>query len=160
MTVKSTSVTGPGLKPDARYKSRLVGKFINCMMYDGKKSVAERVFYGAMDLVVKKMPNEDPCKVFETAINNVKPLTEVKSRRVGGANYQVPIQVKPARQESLAIRWVLAAARGKKGKPMSDRLASEVMDAFKREGAAMQVRENTHRMAEANKAFAHFATSR
>ena len=160
MTVKSTNVTGPGLKPDARYKSLLIGKFINCMMYDGKKAIAERLFYQAMGIVASKMPGEEPNKVFETAINNVKPLTEVKSRRVGGANYQVPIQVRPARQESLAIRWVLTAARNKKGKPMAERLAAEVMDAFKREGAAMQVRENTHRMAEANKAFAHFATSR
>ena len=156
MAVKSTKVTGPGLKPDARYDSTLVGKFINCMMYDGKKSTAERVFYGAMDIIAKKGVGESPLKVFEAAINNVKPHVEVKSRRVGGANYQVPVQVQPGRQLSLAIRWVLEASRKKKGKAMAERLATELMDAFKREGAAMQVRENTHRMAEANKAFAHF----
>lgn len=157
MAVKSTNVTGPGVKPDARYSSLLVAKFINCMMLDGKKSISEKVFYLAMDLIAKKQPGDEPLKVFETAINNVKPMVEVKSRRVGGANYQVPIQVDPARQQSLAIRWILEAARNKKGRPMHERLANEFMDAFKREGAAMNVRENTHRMAEANKAFAHFA---
>ncbi|MDR2390832.1 MAG: 30S ribosomal protein S7 [Planctomycetota bacterium] len=157
MSVKSTNVTGPGVKPDAKYNSLLVSKFINCLMYDGKKATSEAIFYDAMDIIVRKMPEESPLRVFETAINNVKPMVEVKSRRVGGANYQVPIQVKPNRQQSLAIRWVLEASRKKKGKPMSERLAGEFIDAFKREGAAMTVRENTHRMAEANKAFAHFA---
>ncbi|MDR1519607.1 MAG: 30S ribosomal protein S7 [Planctomycetota bacterium] len=157
MSVKSTNVTGPGVKPDAKFSSPLAAKFINCLMHDGKKSTSEAIFYQAMDIIAKKLPDEQPIKVFETAINNVKPMVEVKSRRVGGANYQVPIQVKPNRQQSLAIRWVLEASRKKKGKAMSDRLAGEFMDAFKREGAAMTVRENTHRMAEANKAFAHFA---
>ncbi len=157
MSVRSTNVTGPGVKPDAKYGSLLVSKFINCLMYDGKKATSEAIFYGAMDIIAKKLPEESPVKVFETAINNVKPLVEVKSRRVGGANYQVPVQVKPNRQQSLAIRWVLEASRKKKGRPMHERLANEFLDAFKREGAAMTVRENTHRMAEANKAFAHFA---
>ena len=157
MSVKSSNVSGPGVKPDAKYGSLLVSKFINCMMYSGKKSVAENVFYGAMDAIAKKMPDEEALKVFETAINNVKPLVEVKSRRVGGANYQVPVQVKPNRQQSLAIRWILDSCRNKKGKPMGECLSAELMDAFKREGGAMTVRENTHRMAEANKAFAHFA---
>ncbi|MCD8350258.1 MAG: 30S ribosomal protein S7 [Planctomycetaceae bacterium] len=157
MSVRSTNVTGPGVKPDARYSSLLVSKFINCLMYDGKKAVSEAIFYGAMDIIVKKLPDESPAKVFEMAISNVKPLVEVKSRRVGGANYQVPVQVKPNRQQSLAIRWILEASRSKKGRPMKERLANELMDAFKREGAAMTKRENTHRMAEANKAFAHFA---
>ncbi|MDR1535297.1 MAG: 30S ribosomal protein S7 [Planctomycetota bacterium] len=157
MSVKSTNVTGPGIKPDARYGSLLASKFINCLMYDGKKATSEAIFYRAMDIIAKRLPEETPVKVFETAINNIKPLVEVKSRRVGGANYQVPIQVNPNRQQSLAIRWVLEASRKKKGKPMSERLAGEFIDAFKREGAAMTVRENTHRMAEANKAFAHFA---
>ncbi len=157
MSVRSTNVTGPGVKPDARYGSVLVSKFINCLMYDGKKSISEAIFYGAMDIIAKRLPDEEPLKVFETAINNIKPIVEVKSRRVGGANYQVPVQVKPNRQQSLAIRWVLDATRKKSGRPMKDRLAGELLDAFKREGAAMTVRENTHRMAEANKAFAHFA---
>ncbi len=157
MSVRSTNVTGPGVKPDARYGSVIVSKFINCLMYDGKKSISEAIFYGAMDIVAKRLPDEEPVKVFETAINNIKPIVEVKSRRVGGANYQVPVQVKPNRQQSLAIRWVLDATRKKSGRPMKERLAAEILDAFKREGAAMTVRENTHRMAEANKAFAHFA---
>ncbi len=157
MSVRSTNVTGPGVKPDARYGSVLVSKFINCLMYDGKKSTSEKIFYGAMDIIAKKLPEEQPAKVFEVAINNIKPIVEVKSRRVGGANYQVPVQVKPNRQQSLAIRWVLDATRKKSGRPMHERLAQELMDAFKKEGAAMTVRENTHRMAEANKAFAHFA---
>jgi small subunit ribosomal protein S7 len=157
MSVRSTNVTGPGVKPDARYGSLLASKFINCLMHDGKKAVSEKIFYGAMEIIAKRLPEEAPVKVFETAVNNVKPLVEVKSRRVGGANYQVPVQVKPNRQQSLAIRWVLEATRKKSGRPMKERLADELMGAFKREGAAMTVRENTHRMAEANKAFAHFA---
>lgn len=157
MSVRSTNVTGPGVKPDAKYGSLLVSKFINCLMYDGKKAISEAIFYGAMDIIAKKIQDEAPEKVFETAINNVKPLVEVKSRRVGGANYQVPVQVKPNRQQSLAIRWILEASRSKKGRPMKERLANELMDAFKKEGTSMTKRENTHRMAEANKAFAHFA---
>jgi small subunit ribosomal protein S7 len=157
MSVKSTLVTGPGIKPDARYGNKLISKFINCMMWDGKKTVSERIFYDAMDFIADKLKTEEPNKIFEQAIENVKPLVEVKSRRVGGANYQVPIRVSPSRQLSLAIRWILQATRGKKGKPMSIRLATELIDAYNREGAAMTVRENTHRMAEANKAFAHFA---
>lgn len=157
MSVRSTNVTGPGVKPDAKFGSLLAAKFINCLMYDGKKATAEAIFYGAMAIVAKRLPEEQPIKVFDAGINNVKPLVEVKSRRVGGANYQVPVQVKPNRQLSLAIRWILEASRKKKGRPMAERLAGEFIDAFKREGAAMTVRENTHRMAEANKAFAHFA---
>ncbi len=156
MSVKSTAVTGPGVKPDARFGNMLVSKFINSLMYDGKKSTAEGIFYGAMDIISKKVKDE-PLKVFEQALSNVKPMVEVKSRRVGGANYQVPVQVNPKRQTSLAIRWILEASRKKKGRPMEVRLANELLDAFKKEGAAMTVRENTHRMAEANKAFAHFA---
>jgi small subunit ribosomal protein S7 len=145
------------LMPDHRYQSKLVAKFINCMMWDGKKSRAQKVFYDAMDMIAKQVTDNSPIQVFETAIENVKPVLEVRSKRVGGASYQVPMQVRPRRQQSLAFRWLLAAARGKKGKPMSQRLASEVLDAFKKEGAAMTTRENVHRMAEANKAFAHFA---
>jgi len=144
-------------RPDVKYSSALLVKFVNCMMFDGKKSVAERIVYGALDLINQKLGNVNPLQVFETAINNVKPLVEVKSRRVGGATYQVPVEVNARRQISLAIRWIREAARNRKGKPMYQRLAAELIDAYNREGTAMTVRENTHRMAEANKAFAHFA---
>ncbi|MFH0910815.1 MAG: 30S ribosomal protein S7 [Planctomycetota bacterium] len=157
MPVKSTKVTGPGLKPDPRFGSLLAAKLINNIMRRGKKSLAEGIFYKAMDIIEEKLATEDPIRVMETAVNNVKPIVEVKSRRVGGANYQVPVQVSPNRQQALAIRWILEAARNKKGKPFYEFLAQELMDAYKKEGAAMTVRENTHRMAEANKAFAHFA---
>jgi small subunit ribosomal protein S7 len=145
------------LKPDARFNSKLVSKFVNCLMLDGKKSVAYKVFYDAMDQAARKIKDVPPLEIFETAIENVKPLLEVRSKRVGGASYQVPMQVSYKRQQSLAFRWILAAARGKKGKPMHIRLASELADAYNKEGAAMTTRENVHRMAEANKAFAHFA---
>ena len=145
------------LKPDPVFESKLVAKFINCLMLDGKKSIAQKVFYDAMDVISKRIEDVEPLEVFETAIGNVKPKLEVRSKRVGGASYQVPMQVKTKRQFSLAFRWILAAARGKKGKPMKLRLAGELMDAYKKEGAAMTTRENVHRMAEANKAFAHFA---
>ena len=145
------------LKPDPKYRSRLVAKFINCLMYDGKKSVAEGVFYRMMDILDQRVTDKDPLEVFETAINNVKPMVEVRSRRVGGATYQVPFPVSPKRQQSLAFRWILEAVRGRKGKPMQVRLASELLDAYKKEGTAMTRRENVHRMAEGSKAFAHFA---
>ena len=142
---------------DPKYNSKLVAKFINCLMWGGKKSVAQRVFYDAMDIIAKNVEDTSPLDVFETAINNVKPLIEVRSRRIGGASYQVPTQVSSARRQSLAFRWILDSARGKKGKPMSQRLASELTDAYNGHGGAMTNRENVHRMAEANKAFAHFA---
>jgi small subunit ribosomal protein S7 len=145
------------LKPDPTYNSKLVSKFINSLMWDGKKSVAQRVFYDAMDIISKKKGDVQPLEVFEKAVNNVKPLLEVRSKRVGGASYQVPMQVSSKRQQSLAFRWILQSARAKKGKPMAERLASELMDAFDGHGGAMTTRENVHRMAEANKAFAHFA---
>ena len=145
------------LKPDAKYNSKLVAKFVNCLMLDGKKSIASKVFYDAMDIIAGRIKDTPPLEVFEQAVANVKPMLEVRSKRVGGASYQVPMQVRPKRQLSLGFRWILAAARGKKGKPMSVRLASELMDAYRKEGAAMTTRENVHRMAEANKAFAHFA---
>ena len=145
------------LKPDAKYNSKLVAKFVNCLMLDGKKSIACKVFYDAMDIIAGRIKDTPPLEVFEQAVANVKPMLEVRSKRVGGASYQVPMQVRPKRQQSLGFRWILAAARGKKGKPMSIRLASELMDAYRKEGAAMTTRENVHRMAEANKAFAHFA---
>jgi small subunit ribosomal protein S7 len=154
---KSYTAAREQLKPDSRYNSLVVAKFVNCLMWDGKKSVANRVFQDAMDIIAKRIKDTPPIEVFETAINNVKPNIEVRSRRVGGSNYQVPMQVSKKRQQSLAIRWILQAVRAKSGKPTSFFLAQEIMDAFKREGTAMTTRENVHRMADANKAFAHFA---
>jgi len=157
MAFKKFTASDRQLKPDPRFGSRLASKFINCMMLGGKKSVAQRIFYDALEMVSDKIKEKTPIEVFETALNNVKPAIEVRSKRVGGANYQVPMQVNSRRQQSLAIRWVLDATRSKKGKPMHERLAYELMAAFKREGDAMQTRDNVHRMADANKAFAHFA---
>ena len=155
--MKRFTASNQQLKPDPKYNSKLVSKFINCMMWDGKKSTAQKVFYDAMDIIDKKIEGSGALEVFEKAINNVKPMIEVRSKRVGGASYQVPMQVNSKRQQSLAFRWILISARSKKGKPMSDRLASELIDAFNEHGGAMTTRENVHRMAEANKAFAHFA---
>ena len=157
MAFKKFTASASILKPDGRYNSKLVSKFINCLMWQGKKSVAQKIFYGAMDIAIKKMKDVPPLELFETAINNVKPFVEVRSRRVGGANYQVPMQVNKRRQQSLAFRWVLAACRDAGGRPMAARLADEIVSAYKKEGKAITTRENTHRMAEANKAFAHFA---
>jgi small subunit ribosomal protein S7 len=145
------------LRPDPRYGSLLASKFINSMMWNGKKTVAQNVFYSALDIVKEKMPEVDALEVFTQAVENVKPNIEVRSRRVGGASYQVPMQVNKQRQQSLAIRWILMACREKKGRPMQEKLAAELMAAYKKEGAAITRRENVHRMAEANKAFAHFA---
>ncbi|MBI4576084.1 MAG: 30S ribosomal protein S7 [Planctomycetes bacterium] len=145
------------LHPDPRYKSSLVAKFINCIMEGGKKNTAQRVFYDAMDIVAEKVKELEPVEVFNTAIRNVKPVVEVRSRRVGGATYQVPVEVGKKRQQSLAFRWVITAARAKTGRPMHQRLAEELIAAYRREGTAYTTRENVHKMAEANKAFAHFA---
>ncbi len=145
------------LKPDPRFNSVLASKFVNCLMRDGKKSVAQRVFYDALEIIEEKVPDVSPIDVFQTAIENIKPAIEVRSKRVGGATYQVPTPVIPKRQQTLAIRWVLEAIRGKKGRPCHVRLADELMAAYRREGASMTKRENVHRMADANKAFAHFA---
>ena len=145
------------LRPDPRFGSKLVSKFINCLMYDGKKSVALKVFYDAMDLIERRLPNDPVLEVFNRAIENVKPVIEVRSKRVGGATYQVPMQVNKTRQQTLSVRWLLMAAREKKGRPMAIKLADELMAAYNREGAAISRRENVHRMADANKAFAHFA---
>jgi small subunit ribosomal protein S7 len=154
---KKFTASSQQLKPDPVYNSKLVSKFINCLMTDGKKSVAQSVFYDAMDIISKKMKDAGAVEVFEAAVNNVKPLLEVRSKRIGGASYQVPMQVSPKRQQSLAFRWIIQSARSKKGKPMCQHLASELMDAYDGHGGAMTTRENVHRMAEANKAFAHFA---
>jgi small subunit ribosomal protein S7 len=142
---------------DPRFNSKLAAKFINCLMKDGKKATAYRVFYSAMEEVVKKVKGKEPMEIFETAIQNVKPQVEVRSKRVGGATYQVPMEVPLKRQQALAFRWILGAARDRKGRPMGVKLAEELAAAFNKEGAAITTRENTHKMAEANKAFAHFA---
>jgi small subunit ribosomal protein S7 len=157
MAYKNWTASEDTLKPDPRFSSKLVSKFINCIMWCGKKTVAQSIVYDAFDIMGKKNKDVPVLEQFETAINNVKPAVEVRSKRVGGANYQVPMQVNRKRQQSLAIRWILQACRETKGRPMAQKLADELMAAFKKEGKAMQTRENTHRMAEANKAFAHFA---
>jgi len=157
MGSKARTASYDKLAPDTRYGSVLVSKFINCLMWDGKKATATRVVYDALDQIKKRMPDADPVVVFTEAINNVKPPVEVRSRRVGGANYQVPMQVKAKRQESLAIRWILVAIRAKAGRATYLRLAEELMAAYQRQGEAMSKREQTIKMAEANKAFSHFA---
>ena len=141
--------------PDPVYQSPLVTKFINCLMHDGKRSTTERIFYGAMDSI-KERTNEDPLKVFRNAVDNVKPALEVKSRRVGGSNYQVPVEVRPQRRMALALRWLISFARARPEKSMDEKLANEIVDAANGRGAAFKKKEDTHRMAEANKAFAHF----
>jgi small subunit ribosomal protein S7 len=141
-------------KPDLEYKSEAISRFVNTVMKDGKKDTARRVVYKALDIIKKE---GDPLETFETAIRNVSPLMEVRSRRVGGANYQVPREVPQQRRISLAYRWLINAARAKKGKPMAEKLANEIMMAAKNEGEAIKKKDDMHRMAEANKAFAHFA---
>jgi small subunit ribosomal protein S7 len=157
MAFKKFTSSEEMLKPDARFNSKLVSKFINCLMWQGKKTVAVKIFYSAMDEASKRMKDVPPLELFETAINNVKPYVEVRSKRVGGANYQVPMQVNKRRQQSLAFRWIINACREASGRPMHIRLADEIVAAFKKEGKAINTREQTHRMADANKAFAHFA---
>lgn len=157
MGYKKWTKSAEQLRPDPQHNSKLAAKFVNCMMWDGKKSVAQRVFYRALDRIGEKISDKPPIEVFETAVENVKPHIQIRSRRVGGSNYQVPIPVSTKRKQSLAIRWILDAARSKKGRPMHERLAVELMDAFNRQGAAMNKREDIHRQADANKAFAHFA---
>jgi small subunit ribosomal protein S7 len=143
-------------KPDPRYGNLLVGRFVGNIMRDGKRSTAEKVIYDSFD-VIHERTKKGGLNVFEQAIKNVSPLLELKSRRVGGANYQVPIQVSGERRQTLAVRWILAAVKAKKGKRMAERLADELIDASNKIGASMKKREDVHRMAEANKAFAHFA---
>jgi len=145
------------LQPDPVYGSKLASKFINCLMWGGKKATAMRIFYGALDMIKRRLPDLNPIDVFTQAVEHVKPSVEVRSKRVGGATYQVPMQVNKNRQQSLAIRWIIGAARSKGGRPMFQRLADELLAAFRREGEAMTKRENTIKMADANKAFSHFA---
>lgn len=141
--------------PDPKYNSKIVSKFINVMLKDGKKSVAERIFYGAFDIIREKT-GQDPLKVFKTALDNVKPVIEVKPRRVGGATYQVPVEIRPHRRTALAIRWIIQYARARSEKTMRERLAGELLDAFNNTGSSIKKKEDTHKMAEANKAFAHY----
>jgi len=154
---KRFTASAENLRPDAKFESKLVAKFINCMMWDGKKNAATRVMYDALDILGNRIKDVPVLEAFETAVNNVKPMIEVRSKRVGGANYQAPMQGKSSRQQALAFRGLLEASRSKKGKPMAVRLGEELALAYKKEGAAITTRENVHRMAEANKAFAHFA---
>jgi small subunit ribosomal protein S7 len=141
--------------PDARFNNKLVSKFINCLMKDGKKSTAQSVLYGAFDIIESKV-KEEPVKVFEDAVNNVRPVIEVKSRRVGGSTYQVPTDIRPSRRTALAIRWIIGYTRNRSEKGMGPKLAAEILDAAKGRGASVKKKEDTHKMAEANKAFAHF----
>ena len=141
--------------PDPKYKDQTIAKFINIMMLDGKKSIAEKIMYGALD-IIKDRGNDDPVTVFNEALENVSPGVEVKSRRVGGATYQVPVEVRPNRQMALAMRWLVEAARKRNEKSMTARLAGELMDASGERGSAVKKREDTHKMAEANKAFSHY----
>lgn len=148
-------ITKREILPDPKFKDLVVAKFINALLKSGKKSVAEKILYGSFDIIQDKM-NEDPLKVFKKAIENVKPHVEVKSRRVGGANYQVPVEVRPSRRQSLSSRWIIEFARKRTEKSMGERLAGEFMDAYQMRGGAIKRREDVHRMAEANKAFSHF----
>lgn len=141
--------------PDSKYSNKLVSKFINSIMNDGKKSVAESILYGAFNVIEDKT-KEDPVKVFEKAIENVRPLIEVKSRRVGGSTYQVPTEIRPSRRTALGIRWIISYSRGRSEKGMASKLAGELLDAANQRGASIKKKEDTHKMAEANKAFAHF----
>jgi small subunit ribosomal protein S7 len=155
--MKKPTASVATLKPDPRFKDKLVSKFVNCLMHDGKKNEAQAAFYRAMDVIEQKAKGKDPLEVFKTAIENVKPMIEVRSKRVGGATYQVPMEVNRKRQQSLSIRWILEAVRAKKGRPVHQSLADEFLAASNKEGTAYTARENVHKMAEANKAFAHFA---
>ena len=141
--------------PESKYQSLVLSKFINFIMYGGKKTAAEKIIYTALDQI-KNKTKEDPIKIFNDAINNIRPNLEVRSRRVGGATYQVPVEVKTKRSQTLALRWLLAATRKRKNKSMADKLFNELMDASQKKGAAIKKREDTHRMAESNKAFAHY----
>ena len=154
MSRRKSAVKRPVL-PDARYDSQTVSKFINCMMYEGKKSTAERIFYGAMDLVENRT-SQPGVTIFKQALANLKPVVEVKSRRVGGATYQVPVEVRPERRNALAMRWLISFSRGRGEKSMPEKLAGEIIAASRGEGNAVKKKDDTHRMAEANKAFAHY----
>ena len=151
---KNKSVNRP-VMPDVKYNSVVISKFVSRMMLDGKKATSVRIVYGALDLL-KAKTDKDPLEVFLKALDNVKPMVEVKSRRVGGATYQVPIEIRDSRREALAMRWVINAARAKSGRGMDERLAAELLDAYNNTGSAYKKKEDTHKMAEENKAFAHY----
>ena len=144
------------LMPDPQFNSVLVSKFTNGLMRSGKKSLARHIFYDAMDIIKDRVTEDEPLAVFEAAMENVRPRVEVKSRRVGGATYQVPVEVRPERRNALAIRWIIGFAQGRSGQSMSQKLAAEILDAYNGRGAAVKKRDDTHKMAEANKAFAHY----
>ncbi len=144
------------INPDPRYNSMLVTKFTHGIMEKGKKSLAQRIFYGAMDIIEQQVSDQEPIAVFDKAMEKVRPKVEVKSRRVGGATYQVPVEVRPERRNALAIRWIIGFAKSRSGKTMSEKLAAELLDAYNDRGASVKKRDDTHRMAEANKAFAHY----
>lgn len=149
--------TKKALKPDYKYKSEKVSKLMNYIMYSGKKSTAENIVYDMLEIIKERAKVKNPVEIFELALTNTAPNMEIKSKRVGGANYQVPVEVRPERRAALSMKWIIEAARSKKGSPISERLATEILAASKNEGEAVKKRENTHKMAEANKAFAHFA---
>src|ERR1700722_13237286 len=157
MAFKKRTASYVTQKPDPVFGSKLASKFMNCLMWDGKKATSQRIFYDPMDQIKKRIPDANPIDIFTQAVENVKPTVEVRSKRVGDATYQVPMQVNRTRQQSLAIRWLIHAARSKAGRPMFQCLADELLAAYRREGEAMTKRENTTKMAESNKAFAHFA---
>ena len=152
---RKRSLSKKNILLDARYKSTIIPKLINSLMYDGKKTIAEKIVYDAIDKIKSKSKDE-PLTVFNDAINNVRPSVEVRSRRVGGATYQVPVEVKAKRSQALALRWIIDASRKRKDKKMSDKLFNEIFDAYQKRGSAIKKREDTHKMAESNKAFAHF----
>ncbi len=149
--------TKKGLKPDYKYQSEKVAKLINYIMYSGKKSTAETAIYKTFEIIKEKAKVKNPIEIFELALTNTAPNMEVRSKRVGGANYQVPVEVRPERKAALSMKWIIEAARGKKGAGIAEKLATEILAASKNEGEAVKKRENVHKMAEANKAFAHFA---
>ena len=145
-----------GILPDPKYNSVVISKFVNRMMWDGKRSIGLRIVHDAMDILKEKAADKEPLEVFLKALDNVKPLIEVKSRRVGGATYQVPVEIRESRKEALGMRWIISAARNRSGRGMCERLAAELLDAFNNTGTAFKKKEDTHKMAEANKAFAHY----
>jgi len=145
------------IKPDYKYQSEKIAKFVNYIMYSGKKSTAETIVYDMLEIIKEKAKVKNPVEIFELALTNTAPNMEIRSKRVGGANYQVPVEVRPARKAALSMKWIVEVARLKKGAPIAEKLAAEIIAASKNEGDAVRKRENTHKMAEANKAFAHFA---
>ena len=144
------------IHPDPVYKDLLAAKFVNNLMMDGKKSIAEKIFYGSLDIIKGQLKTDDPLEIFKKALNNVSPILEVKSKRIGGATYQVPIEISERRRMALAMRWIISYSKSRKGQTMSDRLAAELLAAANNEGSSIKKKEDTHRMAEANKAFSHF----